>query len=67
MCKYQGPKGWCLACGLTSKESKEIDEALRSKHLAEDIETTTDRNEPRLIGCMGRVNNERCGGLFATI
>jgi predicted Fe-S protein YdhL (DUF1289 family) len=22
VCKYQGPKGWCLACGLTSKESK---------------------------------------------
>ena len=22
VCKYQGPKGWCLACGLTSKESR---------------------------------------------
>ena len=22
VCKYLGPKGWCLACGLTSKESK---------------------------------------------
>ena len=22
ICKYQGPKGWCIACGLTSKESK---------------------------------------------
>ena len=22
VCKYNGPKGWCVACGLTSKESK---------------------------------------------
>ena len=22
VCRYKGPKGWCLACGLTSKESK---------------------------------------------
>ena len=22
VCKYLGPKGWCVACGLTSKESK---------------------------------------------
>jgi len=20
VCKYSGPKGWCIACGLTSKE-----------------------------------------------
>jgi predicted Fe-S protein YdhL (DUF1289 family) len=23
VCNYRGPKGWCLACGLTSKESKD--------------------------------------------
>ena len=22
VCKYLGPKGWCVACGLTSKESR---------------------------------------------
>ena len=22
VCRYLGPKGWCVACGLTSKESK---------------------------------------------
>ena len=22
VCKYRGPKGWCIACGLTSRESK---------------------------------------------
>lgn len=22
VCKYHGPHGWCVACGLTSKESK---------------------------------------------
>ncbi|MAY80591.1 MAG: DUF1289 domain-containing protein [Deltaproteobacteria bacterium] len=22
VCRYQSPKGWCVACGLTSKESR---------------------------------------------
>ncbi|MEC7946710.1 MAG: DUF1289 domain-containing protein, partial [Myxococcota bacterium] len=22
VCSYRGPKGWCTACGLTSKESR---------------------------------------------
>ena len=22
VCKYLGPKGWCVACGLTGKESR---------------------------------------------
>tara|TARA_B100001094_G_C17723607_1_gene573163 strand:- start:75 stop:263 length:189 start_codon:yes stop_codon:yes gene_type:complete len=22
VCKYQGPKGWCTACGMTRSESK---------------------------------------------
>lgn len=22
VCRYAGPKGWCVACGLTSRESR---------------------------------------------
>lgn len=23
VCRYEGPKGWCIACGLTIRESRE--------------------------------------------
>ena len=23
VCKYKGPNGWCTACGMTSKESRD--------------------------------------------